>query len=382
MKKCICIPDSFKGTLSSLEICTVMGRVLKAHFPEAEILGIPVADGGEGSVDAFLAAQKMAGGEAVKIPVRVSGPFFQETQAFYGIFNNGKTAVIEMAACAGLPLAGNAKNPALATTFGVGQLIAHALGAGCKEIILGLGGSATNDAGAGMASALGVAFYNKEGKPFIPTGGTLCEVAAISAKGLHPGVRGAQIIAMCDIDNPMHGLRGAAEIFAPQKGADAPMVARLDEGLKHIAGVIKRDLGADVAQLPGAGAAGAMGAGAVAFLNAHLQMGIEVILNAVQFDALLQGADFVFTGEGKMDKQSLGGKAVIGVARRAKKQGVPVIAVVGGAAPDIEGAYKEGVSAVFSINRLPEDFSVSRHKSEENLFLTMDNIARLIKHSR
>lgn len=374
MKKAVLIPDSFKGTLSSAEICEIMEERILYHFPGCEVASIPVADGGEGSVEAFIAA---VGGEKRTVPA--AGPYFEEMQSFFGLIGDGGTAVVEMAAAAGLPLVENRKDPSQTTTFGVGQLILAAAKSGAGRIIVGLGGSATNDCGCGAAAATGIRFFDADGKEFVPTGGTLGDVAHIDVSGKDASLSGVEIVTMCDIDNPMSGPNGAAAVFAPQKGADVDMVARLDAGLKHIAGVIARDLGQDVAQIPGAGAAGAMGAGMVAFFGSRLQMGIETVLDAVDFERVAADADIVFTGEGKLDSQSLSGKVVIGVARRAKTLGRPVLAVVGGADYGIDAAYGEGVSAIFPISRLPQDFSVLREHSTENLGFSMDNILRLMK---
>ena len=370
MSKIVLIPDSFKGTMSSGEICLIMKQAILRHLPHAEIVSIPVADGGEGSVDAFLAAM---GGR--KIPVTVKGPYFEEVDAFYAILPDG-TAVVEMAAAAGLPLVGENLHAERTTTFGVGQLIAHAVGAGCKRVIVGLGGSATNDGGTGAAAALGVQFYNAAGQTFVPVGATLNEITSVELGGLSPAVQAAEIITMCDIDNPLCGPRGAAAVFGPQKGAGEAMVQTLDANLLHLASVIERCLGKQIAHLPGAGAAGGMGGGMVAFLGSSLQMGIEVVLNTVQFDHAIQGASLVLTGEGKFDSQSLGGKVVIGVARRAKKQGIPAVAVVGDIGDAGGAAYDEGVSAIFSINTLAIPFAQAKQRCREDLALTMDNLMR------
>lgn len=373
MDSFILIPDSFKGTMSSSEICALMEAAIRRHKPNATVRSIPVADGGEGSVDCFLQA---VGGQRVQL--RVAGPFFDEVDAFYGLLPDGRTAVVEMAACAGLPLAEGRLDPQAATTYGVGQLMLHAAEQGARRIILGLGGSATTDGGCGAAAALGLRFLDGEGRPFTPVGGTLGKIAAIDASTLAPAFSGVELTAMCDIDNPMAGPTGAAYVFGPQKGADPAMVQRLDAGLVHLAGVIEQSLGRQVAGLPGAGAAGAMGAGMVAFLGARLQMGIQTVLDTVGFDALLKEAGLVFTGEGKLDSQSLRGKVVIGVARRARAAGVPVVAVVGDIADDIGAAYDEGVSAVFSINRVAVPFEKARPRARSDLSLTMDDIMRLL----
>lgn len=371
--KVVLIPDSFKGTLSSVEVCRVLRGCVERRLPGCEVRAIPVADGGEGSVDAFLAA---LGGE--KVHARVAGPFFEPVESFYGLTDGGKTAIVEMAACAGLPLAGERRDPALTTTYGVGELIALAVEGGARKIILGLGGSATNDAGCGAAAALGVRFFDRTGTPFVPTGGTLGEVERIDVSAARERLRGVEITAMCDIDNPMYGENGAAYVFAPQKGAGPEQVRALDAGLRRLAGVMRRELGMDFAELPGAGAAGAMGAGVTAFLGASLQSGIESVLNAVDFDRAAADADLIFTGEGRLDSQSLRGKVVIGVARRAKRLGKRVIAIVGGAEGELEAAYAEGVTAVFTTNRLPEPLSRSAPRAAENLAFTMDNILRLL----
>ena len=370
MKKAIIIPDSFKGTLSSMQICDIVRERIRFHFPTCETVCVPVADGGEGTADSFLAS---VGGR--KIPCTVKGPFFQDMQGYYAELPDG-TAVVEMAVCAGLPLVGEQRNPMLTTTYGVGQLIGKAIENGCKKIIVGLGGSSTNDCGAGAAAALGTVFYNAEGKPFIPTGGTLCDIARIEKAELPADVK---ILAMCDIDNPLYGKSGAAYVFAPQKGADGEAVRLLDNGLRHTAEAIQRDLGIDVHTLPGGGAAGGLGAGMFAFCGAKLQSGIETVLETVGFDAMLRDADIVFTGEGKLDSQSLGGKAVIGIAAHCKKANVPLIAVVGGAERNLPQVFDTGVTAVFPIGRLPEDFSVSRTKSDINLLETVDNVLRLLR---
>lgn len=373
MKNILLIPDSFKGTMSSEEICSIMDRAIKNHYPDALVKQIPVADGGEGSVDAFLQA---LGGE--KRLLTVQGPFGKPMESFYGVVK-GSTAIIEMAACAGLPLVGDELFPDKTTTYGVGQLILAAAKSGCKEIIVGLGGSATNDGGCGSAAACGVLFKDDKGNAFIPTGGTLHKVASIDCSGLDKALDGVSITTMCDIDNPFYGTKGAAYIFGPQKGADPEMVKTLNANLESLAGVIQRDCKLDVQAIPGSGAAGGMGGGMAAFFGSTLQMGIETVLDTVNFDTLLETADLVLTGEGKIDSQSLRGKVVIGVARRAKMANVPVVAIVGDISDDVEGAYDEGVSAIFSINRLAVDFKIAKTRAHQDMEKTVDNLMRFIK---
>ena len=377
MEKILLVPDSFKGTLSSRQVCQVMAGQLRRFFPQAQVKSIPVADGGEGSVEAFLAA---AGGE--RRTRTVTGPFGEPVEAFYGILGDDRTAVIEMAACAGLPLAEGRLNPERATTYGVGELLLAAKEAGCTKAILGLGGSCTNDGGAGAAAALGAKFTRADGAAFIPTGGTLGEIAALDVSPVAQALQGMELTAMCDIDNPLYGEAGAAAVFAPQKGADAAMVARLDAGLRHLGQVSARCLGRDFSHLPGTGAAGGLGFGMAAFCGAQLRMGIDAVLDAVGFDSLLPGTDVVFTGEGKIDSQSARGKVVSGVAARCRKAGVPVVAVVGQIGQGFEEMYQQGLTAVFSINRAAQPFAESRFHAGENLALTMENIARLLAAGR
>ena len=374
MKKIILMPDSFKGTMSSGEVCDIMEKSILRHFQNAEIIKIPVADGGEGSVDCFLTA---LGG--IRKTVMVSGVFGEQTKCFYGLTKNGTTAVIEMASSAGLPLAENNLNPFTATTYGVGELMLAAANDGVSEIILGLGGSATNDGGCGAAKALGVKFYNRSAEEFVPTGGSLIDIDKIDLSGLDEKIKHIKITVMCDIDNPMYGKNGAAYVFAPQKGAAPSEVEELDKGLKHLSEIIKRDIGKDVSTLPGGGAAGAMGAGMYAMLGAELKMGIDTVLDTVGFEKNLESADIIFTGEGKIDGQSTRGKVVAGISKRAAAKNVPVVAVVGDIGEGSDALYDIGLTAIFSINTVAEDFSISKAHSKNDLEITMDNIMRFVK---
>ena len=376
MKKIILAPDSFKGTMSSIEICSIMQEEIRAVYPACEILSIPVADGGEGTVDSFLQAVP---GE--KIATTVKGPYFEDTKSFYGLIDGGKTAIIEMAAAAGLPMVGDNKNPLLTTTYGVGQLVRHAVEHGVTNIVVGIGGSATNDGGCGMAAALGVTFRNAAGDKFVPVGGTLDEIVSIDVSAAHKLLQGVRLRAMCDVNNPLYGENGAAYIFGPQKGADEAAVRLLDSKLRHYGTIIEKIPGKEnVCALPGAGAAGGLGAGMYALLNAQLTTGIDAVLDTVHFDQLLINSDLVFTGEGRIDGQSLRGKVVIGVARRAKLQGVPVCAVVGDSLDDgLASAYEMGVSAVFTINRLAIPFTEAKPRAKSDLRYTMRNILGLTK---
>lgn len=374
MKKCIVISDSFKGSLSSGSICAIARERIPAVFPECEVAALCVADGGEGTAECFL---ESCGGRRVRVE-GVRNPYGESISASYGVLPDG-TAVIETAAAAGLPLVAGRKNPAVTTTFGVGQLIAHAVSHGARRVVLGLGGSATNDGGCGAAAALGVRFSDTEGREFLPVGATLERIAEIDVSAARERLAGVELLAMCDIDNPMHGANGAAFVFAPQKGADAELTRELDRQLRALDERIVRSLGVRVAQMPGAGAAGALGAGCAAFLGASLRRGVEIVLDVVGFDALLDGADAVITGEGRIDAQSMHGKVVGGVARRARRKGVPVFAIVGDVADDAYGAYDEGVSAIFSINRLAIPREEAKARSRADYVHTLDDFLRCIR---
>ena len=375
MKKAVLIPDSFKGTMTSSEIISIMKERILSYHPDCSIVSIPVADGGEGSVDAFLTA---LGGK--KVHKKTKGPWNEDIESFYGLLPDG-TAVIEMAASAGLPLAGDRKDPSATTTFGVGELILAAARAGAARLVIGLGGSATNDAGCGAAAACGVSFYDKDGNKFIPVGASLDRIAHIDVSTMDASVKSLQITAMCDIDNPFYGPTGAAAVFGPQKGADAAMVQALDAKMKHLAGIIGKELGLKLQDIPGSGAAGGMGGGMKAFFSARMQMGIDAVLDITGFENLAAGADMVFTGEGKIDSQSLRGKVVIGVARKARKLGIPVVAIVGDIGDDIEEAYEEGVSGIFSINRVAVPYKEASARARSDLKLTMDNLLRFMKNT-
>ena len=372
MKKIVVVSDSFKGSITSSEICDIVAEETSCFFPACEVVCLPVADGGEGTVDSFLACMP---GE--KIFVDVTGPNFERRTAFYGMF--GETAIIEMAAAAGLTLVGDEKDPSKTTTYGVGELMRHALQHGAKKIVLGLGGSATNDGGCGAAAAMGTVFTDAEGHTFLPTGCSLSRIARIERSETMRLLSWVEVVAMCDIDNPMHGARGAAFVFAPQKGADTEMVHLLNGELAALDATFMRELGLSVAGVPGTGAAGAMGAGVIAFFGATLKPGIETVLDTVRFEERISGADFVITGEGRLDSQSLRGKVVIGVARRAKRAGIPVLAVVGDVGDDIDEAYSEGVSAVFSTNHLAITVSEARLRSKKDYRSTVSNILRFVK---
>ena len=370
------IPDSFKGTMRSLEVCDIIERQIHSALPDCHVRTIPVADGGEGTVDAFLAA---CGGQ--KISASVKGPYLEPLQASFGLLPDG-TAVVEVAAAAGLPLVGARKNPSLTTSYGVGQLLQKALDHSPSRGLLALGGSCTNDGGCGLASALGVRFYDARGQVFLPTGGTLQDIQAIDMTGLDSRVLATPFVAMCDVTNPLCGPSGAAHVFAPQKGADAEMVELLDKGLLHLSGLLDSCGQDSILHLPGGGAAGGIGAAAHVFLHAQLQSGIQTLLDMVCFEELAKKADLILTGEGKFDSQSLGGKVIWGIATRAKAVGTPVIVLAGDIGDDIESAYDLGVTAVLSINRIAAEYPALIHRAPDDLAKTVDTLIRLLTLSQ
>lgn len=367
MPRFIIAPDSFKGTLTAAEVCDIVAQAFAAVFPTAEMVKLPVADGGEGL---SAALHRVLGGR--RVTATVSGVFGEPMDAEYTVLPDD-TAVIDMAACAGLPLAGDRKNPSLATTRGVGELLLHAAGEGNCRVILGLGGSATNDCGIGMAAALGYRFIDKQGNALQPVGAFMKHIDRILVPDTLPALT---VTAACDVDNPLYGPRGAAHVFAPQKGADAAMVEQLDEGLRHVAEVIRRDLGRDVSTMPGAGAAGGLGAAVVAFLNGTLKSGIDLMLDAADFESLLVNTDCVITGEGRMDAQSIRGKVPAGVARRATAKGVKVIAVNGSLGNGAEQMRQVGISAIYAATEDGRDMDVIRKTCREDLYAAAHIAAR------
>ena len=357
--KILIAPDSFKGTLTANEVCEIIGQAFADKIKNAEITKLPAADGGEGLCACL---KEIIGGETVE--AEVCGVFGEKMTAEYLMLSD-KTAVIETASCAGLPLAGKNKNPEKATTFGVGELTVHAVNNGAKRILLGLGGSATNDCGFGMASALGYVFTDENGDAFIPTGETLHKVNHI-VKPENPIE--ISITAACDVENELYGENGAAYVFAPQKGADEEMVKRLDNGLCHAAEIIKQDLNIDVAETKGSGAAGGMGAGALAFMNAELKKGIDILLDAADFNKKANDADLIITGEGRLDFQSVNGKVISGIAKRAARKNKTVIAICGSRGESAEKIMSLGVSRLYFSSDAPKPFDEIAKTCREDLY--------------
>ena len=341
--------DSFKGCISSTEGSKAIASGIKNVFPYTEIVTLPLADGGEGTVEALVHA---VGGELIE--TKVIGPLNTEKMAHYGIIKNGETAVIEVAEACGLDLVPpNQRNPLLTTTFGVGQLILDAIERGCREFVIGLGGSATNDGGVGMLQALGFQFLDEYGKEVGRGGGMLKDIRSVDISQAILELKDCRFRVACDVNNVLHGPTGASHVFGPQKGATPEMVASLDAGLKHFGDMVWNQLNIDLQNLPGAGAAGGLGGAFAGFLQAGLESGIELILNLTAMEEKMQGADFVVTGEGKLDNQTAMGKAPLGVARLAAKQGIPVIALAGSVPVDASSLNDLGITSCFSISNAP-----------------------------
>ncbi|MGD9497598.1 MAG: glycerate kinase [Armatimonadota bacterium] len=347
--KIVIAPDSFKGCLTALEVCAAAAAGNGRISGEFEIVQVPMADGGEGTVQSLVDA---TGGRL--LTVLVTGPLGEPVNATYGLLGDGETAVIEMAAASGLPLVpAHLRDPKLTTTYGTGELIRAALDQGCRKLIVGIGGSATTDAGAGMAQALGVRLLDADGAPIGPGGAALGRLAAIEMAGADPRLREAEIRVACDVDNPLYGERGAAQVYGPQKGASPEDVELLDRNLRHFADIVQRDLGLDVRDLPGAGAAGGLGAGLVAFCGATLEPGVEIVIDAVRLPQRMRGADLALTGEGAIDSQTACGKTPAGVASVAQQQGVPVMAVGGAVALEATSLHQRGFNALACILNAP-----------------------------
>ncbi|WP_257309986.1 glycerate kinase [Geothrix fuzhouensis] len=338
----IVAPDSFKGSVSALGVAEAMARGIHAVFPAAEVLKVPIADGGEGTVEALVAA---TGGRLMHTEVR--DPLGESVRAHWGISGDGTTAFIEMASASGLPLVPKERrDPRITSTFGTGELMKAALEAGLRKLVIGIGGSATNDGGTGMARALGVRFLDAEGRDLHEGGAALARLARIDLSGLDLRLAQASVLVACDVDNPLCGPRGASAVYGPQKGATPEMVQELDAALGVFASVATAATGRDIALLPGAGAAGGLGAGLLFFTPASLRPGVSIVLETTGFEALVQGADLLITGEGRTDLQTAMGKAPVGVAAVAKRHGVPVICIAGGLGDGADEVLRHGIDAL------------------------------------
>ena len=378
MKKIVIASDSFKGSLSSAEVAACGERAVHRLFPDCEVVQLPVADGGEGTVETLTAA---LGGQSVATVVH--DPLGRLITARYGWIAQTQTALIEMATASGLPLLQPAeRNPWLTSTYGTGELIRDALERGCRKFLIAIGGSATNDGGMGLLQALGFRFLDAEGQELPGCGGSLSQIQQIDTSGALAALTECEFTVACDVSNPLYGAEGAAYVFAPQKGADSEMVKALDQGLRHFAQLIHTTQGITIDHLPGAGAAGGLGGGLVAFLKAHLTPGIEMVLDALQFDRQITGADLIFTGEGKLDAQTCMGKTPLGVLRRAQRQGIPVIAL-GGAVEASEALNQCGFLAVLPIQPYPTSLAKAMESifAQQNIERTITQVLRLVHYS-
>jgi glycerate kinase len=344
-QKVVIAPDKFKGSLTALQVAEAMARGVSRAAPGSTIDRVPMADGGEGTVEALVAATGGSYGQA-----QVAGPLGEPLTARFGLLGDGRTAAIEMAAASGLVLVPQERrNPWLASTRGTGELLLAAIAAGARRVILGIGGSATNDGGAGLGQALGYRLLDSEGRDLGPGGGSLDRLARIDPAGRRPELDGIDVAVACDVSNPLCGPAGASAVYGPQKGATPAMVERLDANLGHFASVVARDLGIAIGDLPGSGAAGGLGGGLVAFAGGRLEPGINLVIDAVNLAARLADADLCLTGEGALDAQSAFGKTPVGVGRLARSLGCPTLALAGSIGRGAEAVLEQGIAAYFSI---------------------------------
>lgn len=375
MKKIVIACDSFKGSLSSVEVAHCVERGILKVLPECEVVKIPVADGGEGTVDALVAAMN---GTMISCPVH--DPFMNPITADYGILGDGQTAVIEMASASGLPLVPvDKRNPMLTTTYGTGELIKDALLRGCTRFLIGIGGSATNDAGTGMLQALGFRFLDKDGVELGTGGQILSSIYSIDRSAILPELQQAVFTIACDVNNPFSGENGAAYVYGQQKGADNAMIDQLDKGLKNFASVILQSEKKDIDAISGAGAAGGLGGGCIAFLPATLKPGIQMVLETLNFDQQIRNADLILTGEGKLDRQTGMGKTPAGVLKAAQKQQIPVIAI-GGSVENTEALNQQGFLAVLPIQpgAVSLELAMDKTFASQNIERTIEQLIRII----
>ena len=373
--KVLIAPQGFKGGVSALEAARAIERGVRAAAPEAETVLVPVADGGDGTLNALVDG---SGGQLFRSTV--AGPLGRPLQAAWGVMGDGQTAVVEMALASGLALLPPPlRNPRTTTTLGTGEIMREALDRGFTRIIVGLGGSATNDGGAGMASALGTRFLDAGGIPLPAGGAALARLARIDVSGLHPKLTEATVIGATDVTNPLCGPAGASAIYGPQKGASPEVVEELDSALENFARIVHRDLGQDVAERPGAGAAGGLGAGLMVFSGAELRPGIDMVCEVLGFDAQLEGADLVITGEGRADHSTIYNKAPVGVARRALALGVPTILLAGSLGTGFEELYQHGIAGIVCIADRPMGFVQSLRRTEELLEGAAERALRLMQ---
>lgn len=376
--KILLAPDSFKGSMSSIEVIDCIEEVAKVHFDPIEIIKVPIADGGEGTIEALVTVKN---GEYKQVEVK--GPLGETVKAKYGVITERdgiSTAVIEMAQASGLPLIEPAKrNPLLTTTYGTGEIIKAALDEGIRDFIIGIGGSATNDGGIGAAQALGIQFLNSEGIDVGLGGKELLKIRDINMDSIDHRIKESKITVICDVINPLTGVYGATSIFGPQKGATEEMLHILEEGMKNYAKVILETLGIDMNKVPGSGAAGGLGAALTGFFKGELKPGIDTILEFIEFDKLLQGVDFVITGEGKIDGQSVYGKVPVGIAKLCKKHRVKVVAITGAMGDGAQDLYRYGIESIMTTINKDMDLHEAMLRAKELLKNSADRMFRFIK---
>lgn len=377
--KIVAAIDSFKGSMSSLEVADAFELGARKVFSNLKVVKLSLADGGEGTVESLV-----DGGNGDIITLKVKNPLMREIESFYGIIKNKNLAVVEMAAASGLPLLSKEeRNPMKTSTFGTGELIKDALKKGCREFIVGIGGSATNDGGIGMLSALGYKFLDKSGKILDPIGENLINIETIDTSDVMPELKESSFLVACDVDNPLYGERGAAEVYSRQKGATEEMVTQLDNGLKHFSEIVMKQFNIEIGNYPGAGAAGGLGGGFLGFLNAQLKPGIDIIIETIGLEEQIKDADLVITGEGRIDFQSIMGKTPVGVAKLGKKYNIPVIAIAGCLADNADIVHDHGIDAIFSIINHPLELEDALKKENALKFVekNAEQIMRLIKLS-
>ena len=373
--KIVIAPDSYKESLSALEVATAIELGFREIWPEADYVKIPLADGGEGTVEAMVAAT-----QGHLVHVDVTGPLGNTIQAFYGLSGDERSAFIEMAAASGLEqVPAGLRDPLKTTSWGTGELIRHALDVGVEHIIIGIGGSATNDGGAGMVQALGAKLLDVQNKDIAYGGAGLESLARIDISQLDARLAACRIEVACDVMNPLTGKEGASALFGPQQGATPEVITRLDRALTHYAQLISRDLDVNVLELAGGGAAGGMGAALYAFCGAQLRSGIEIVTDALHLDAWVADADLVVTGEGRIDSQTIHGKVPVGVANVAKRYNKPVIGIAGSLTPDVGIVHKHGIDAVFSVIYTICTLEDALKNAQENVRMTARNVAATLR---
>lgn len=371
--KVVIAPDSYKGSLTAMEVANCIEEGIKRYNKNIEVVKVPMADGGEGTVQALVDA---TGGRIINL--KVCDPLLREVDSFYGILGDDNTAIIEMAAASGINLLnGNELNPLITSTYGTGQIINDAIERGCKNIIVGIGGSGTNDGGAGMLRALGIRFLNEEGRDIPEGGAALKELYSIDKKNFNKRISKCNIKVACDVDNPLCGLNGASHVFGPQKGASNEDIKLLDEALNQYSKIIKKEFNIDVLNIPGSGAAGGSGAAFLA-IGSKLERGIDIVINETKLQTMIESADIVFTGEGRIDFQTKFGKAPYGVAKEAKKNGLPVIAICGEIGEGYDELYNHGFTSIFSIVNKPMTLEESIKDSKKLISDVSERIVRVI----